>query len=213
MTATTPSPDPTPDTPATAQTTPAVPPASTTLGLEAEPLRTRRPGWRHLDPSPETPADGGSDVDADSPAMSDEPPEQPSTRTGSSRGSSRAERKAIREGIRAGVISVAAGLHRWLARDEYDQAVSLYVADDQDAEEISKPASSLIVRRMGPGVMSPDIADAIDLGIAVAGYVSKQVQRWLYARQLRAAGAATHGPQPEVDLEQTGGVPQGGIPG
>jgi hypothetical protein len=199
-------PDPTPDTPASQTTSPQPDPPTPETNPETDttaPLRTRRPGWRKPPSSPDAVTDAGSEDAADSAETSDEQLEQPSTKTGSSRGSSRAERKAIREGIRAALVSVTGLAHQRLARDEYDQAVALYVADDQDAEEISKPASSLIARRMGPGIMSPDIADGIALGIAVAGYVSKQVQRWLYARQLRAAGATLHAPDADTATGST----------
>lgn len=172
-----------------------------------DPVRVHRMGWKKPDPgsqdqpqppSLDTGTDGSSFTGADSPEMSDDSPRPSSSKSGGSRGSSRVEAKALREGIKVAVAGIGAGLHRYLVRDEYAQAVGVGLADEQDQEGIATPAAKIAGRRMGPGIVSPDVADGIELAVAVAGYLMKQLEKLTQARRLRASGATVTGFQPDM---------------
>jgi len=197
----------------------ASPSTEQTTAPQEGPLKVSRPGWKKT-PSPESPSPSGTSPgpetgpgsagSASSPGSSDGPHERKQRKTGESRTSSRASAKAIEaaaQGIKVAFATATTVAHQLLARDEYDVALEVYLPDEQDLEEVSKPAASLIARRMGDGPANQDVADGIALGIALVGYITKQLAKLGQARQLRRDGTVVDGfqrdtthPEPEPAL-------------
>jgi len=99
---------------------------------------------------------------------------------------------ALRATIAQGVIIGSGMAHRIAARTEGQQAVGLYVADTEDADNIAGPLASIAHRRGGiaGGAISPDTNDAIQMLMGLAGYVSKQVGKTVAAKEIDAHLAA-----------------------
>lgn len=77
-----------------------------------------------------------------------------------------------------------------LALDDDDET---WLADDQDVDAVSTPAGRLIARKLPlpEGTDTSDLVDAIDIGIATAGYVLKNAMA--RARGLRERRRARNG--------------------
>lgn len=159
------------------------------------PPRVAPLAFRSATPDPTTPSSNtagatgdGTGGYPDSPRTSETPPEQDEISSGSSRESSRANLKGakfLREHI-ATAIDVATGIaHEFLARDELAKSVQLWIADEQDRDGISAPTASILARR---GVMegaTSDVADVIQLGIALGGYAFKQLAKMRTINRVR----------------------------
>lgn len=152
---------------------------------------------RNPNPAPAT--DDGSASDPGFPETSDEQPEQPQTRIGSSPESSRVKDSALlRKGISIGVSLVTRFAHQVVARDAYARHVGLLLADEQDAEEIAKPAARLVARKFDIPAIGGEAGDLVELITAVGNYIDKQVDRFFIASALRRNGAFT--PEHQADL-------------
>lgn len=90
----------------------------------------------------------------------------------------------------AGFAAVSGLLNDRLALDDEDET---WLADEQDVEAVSTPAGRLIARRLPlpEGTDTSDLADAIEIGIAAAGYVVKNAMA--RARGLRERRRARNG--------------------
>ncbi|MCL1872174.1 MAG: hypothetical protein FWF90_17430 [Promicromonosporaceae bacterium] len=101
-------------------------------------------------------------------------------------------KKHTQEGARNAVKMVGVGAHQFLARDEFEQAVGLYLTDETDDKAIGDPVGSIVHRHGWLGqAANPDVVDGVNALIGVGVYVWKQVQRAWAARAARAAAAAT----------------------
>jgi hypothetical protein len=191
-------------TPPSPSTSPLVDPPQTPASHQPEtegPIRVsplRFKSGSQPSPSPEVPAAAGPGDPVAPTVSSDKQPGPKSPKSGSSPGSSLVDQKLISEGIEGTVIAITGQLHELLARDAYDEWALVYLADEQDAKGIAKPATKIISRRTGDVTGgNPDIADAIAIGIAATFYLVKQLGRLLSAKRARRAGAniqATPGP-------------------
>ncbi len=73
------------------------------------------------------------------------------------------------------ITSLASG---FLARDQEEADLDLWKADDDDLTDISNPASRLIYRRLPDDAKGgSDPIDLVQLAVAVAGYVAKNLQK------------------------------------
>ena len=186
----------TPDPAQTATTTGSSGPTS-----NPEPVEFQGPGLQNLPPdttpkpSPAAATDGLSGPGESTP-NSDEQPEQPSTTNGSSPTSSTGKKltkEKLTEYLGRGVDVAGKLGWKYLARTEEQQAVGLYIADEEDAANIARPVASMLTRR-GVSVPGGDPSDVVDLVMGVVGYGAKQFERWMAARELRQQRKAdTHG--------------------
>jgi hypothetical protein len=102
--------------------------------------------------------------------------------------SSAVGKRATQEMCRQGVLMAGAGAHRWLTRDEIDQQVGLYLADEDDAKSIGNPVGSIVHRHGLLGdAANPDVVDGINALIGLGHYAWTQIKRAREARRLRRA--------------------------
>ena len=95
---------------------------------------------------------------------------------------------ALVDPIKAGIVVGSNFANHALARDEDELEAGIYIADEDDAEKIARPTSRLLVRRMREdGLLNPDLADALEALVALAGYIGKVLQRRAEHRRSRAA--------------------------
>jgi hypothetical protein len=136
------------------------------------------------------PADDGSASATGWP--SDEPLDESDPDPTSSKASSGSPAKAFskaatKAAIAKGVLVGSAVVHRVAARTEGQQAVGLYLADADDAENIADPLAAIAGRREGiAGKVSPDTADAVRAMMGLANYMSKQIAATIAAREIDA---------------------------
>jgi len=177
----------------TSTPTPSIDP-ETTVQFQAPGLQSPPPNTTPR-PNPGAATDGSSGPAEWTPS-SDEPPEQPSETSGSSQTSSTGKkltREKLGQYIGSGVDMAGKLGWKYLARTEEQQAVGLYIADEEDAENIARPVASMLTRR-GVSVPGGDPSDVVDLVMGVVGYAAKQFERWMAARELhKQAKNETHG--------------------
>lgn len=140
-------------------------------------------------PASPPPADGDAFGSSRSewPTSPDESPDETSSPASSAEGTAKPlSEKALRLTARRGVLIASSMAHRVAARTELEKRAGLYIADDQDQELIGDPIASLLSRRgsITGGTVSPDLNDGIQLAMAVANYVGKQVSLATEIRQL-----------------------------
>jgi hypothetical protein len=98
-------------------------------------------------------------------------------------------------------VKVITGALATIAADEVEKEYGLWRADPDDVEGIAAPAARLVYRRLPDEAKGTDALDIFQLGLAVAGYLAKQLHRRAALRQLRATGQlqdqpADSGPAP-----------------
>jgi hypothetical protein len=174
---------------------PSVPTVDELRSTAGQPLAFLQPAEETPDPSspseasptswtPEPTAWASSSPDAPSDEMpSPAPTSSPASSTG------RGLRKAkVQEASRKVVLMAGEGAHRLLSRDDVDEMVDLYRADEEDAKSIGDPVGSIVHRHGLLGdIANPDVMDGINALVGLVTYGWKQVQRWRGARQVRAA--------------------------
>lgn len=143
----------------------------------------------------ETELDHGPDSGTDWPAA-DELDEMPSDESSAGTRSTGSSTKVanplngqgLRDTFRNGVILVSHQANQYLARTEAQRELELYLADDQDAENIGDPLARIVGRREGLGQVSPDTADLMAAMMGLAGYATKQIQKAAIASKIQARG-------------------------
>lgn len=153
------------------------------------PLSFSRP-----DPTEPTPAPPVTDnVD---PGYVDPPANDDPASTRSTFRVSTADRKPLKDALRTAVKTITGALNDHLTRDELEHDAGLYLADDDDQENIADPASALIARRTGANVSSnPDLADAIACAMALATYIGKQLALRRDLRKIRRGAQVIEQPE------------------
>lgn len=148
---------------------------------------------------------GGDSAGAGSPGPSDEPPASKPKGSGGSRTSSPVDSpEHVEKAIRSAVIGGTEAAHEFLVHDPVAKDVELLVADDEDADGIAQPGARLLARRLTSGINNPDLADGIELAIAVGAYIAKQLRKLQAVRRARRAEAASL-----EDLAEQAGEPVG----
>lgn len=107
---------------------------------------------------------------------------------------------SLRDTIAAGITSATSIAHHSLT-DDVGRAHHLYLATEEEVEMAAGSASAIIGRRLGPVVGSSELADVVQLGLAVVSYATRTFQNWRAAREARARMRA--------QMEQTGQQPAG----
>lgn len=87
----------------------------------------------------------------------------------------------------AGGITAATSIAHHSLTDDVGRAHNLYLATEEEVEMAAGSASAIIGRRLGPVVGSSELADVVQLGLAVISYATRTFQSWRAAREHRAA--------------------------
>jgi hypothetical protein len=134
-----------------------------------------------------------ADVDAsdseDEPSgygASPEPDDPTSSPTSSADGPLKPLGKAALRATTAQAILIGSAMaHRVAVRSEGQKLVGLYIADEEDADNIAAPLASIMHRHGGVGgAMNPDTNDALQAALGLAGFISKQVVKATQAREI-----------------------------
>lgn len=151
--------------------------------------------------SPETPGTGeelpGEDPGFDSagppPGESDR---SESAATGEKRSATQGSKRTIfaseenKQLARNAVLLGSVRVHQVLARTEGQIRAGLYLAEDEDAENIGDPLANIAARRTGISSDNPDVNDGIAAAIGFANYIVKQFTRAMVAKRFDADAAA-----------------------
>lgn len=131
--------------------------------------------FRHLDGSPsQIPAVPDPSWSTDgSPSSAPEPAED--SATPSIGKGVRLSKAGLRTGIGTGFRRVCKLLAVYLA-DEEEREFGLWVPDEDDVQDIAAPAANIVYRRLPEEARGGDVIDIIALGLAVAGYVGKNLK-------------------------------------
>jgi hypothetical protein len=147
-------------------------------------------GGGRAEPAPPAAADDGS-VSEDEPSeygASPEPDDLTSSRTSSADPGAPLKplgKAALKATTAQAILIGSAMAHRVAVRSEGQRLVGLYVADEDDADNIAGPLASIMQRHGGVGgAMNPDTNDALQAVMGLAGYVSKQVVKASQAREV-----------------------------
>jgi hypothetical protein len=87
-------------------------------------------------------------------------------------------------------VKISTGMvHTVAAKTEAQQAVGLYLADDEDAKAIGHPLAEIAYRRgdVVGGKLSPDANNLLQSVFGIVGYFTKQVQKVGVIRQIEGA--------------------------
>jgi hypothetical protein len=136
--------------------------------------------------SPSESGDGSASA-GEQPSDPSESPEETGPRASSADGPLKPLGKAALKATTAQAVLIGSAMaHRVAARTEGQRRVGLYIADEEDADNIGGPVASILHRRGGVagGQLSPDANDALQAIMGLAGYVSKQVVRVQQAREV-----------------------------
>lgn len=132
---------------------------------------------------PASPGGSGAPYDVES-----DPSEPRRTSSRASSAASSLGKRGTQEAARKAVLMAGEGAHRLLARDEVDEQLDVYRADEDDAESIGNPVGSIVHRHGWLGdAGNPDVVDGINALIGLATYGWKQFIRMREARRMRAA--------------------------
>jgi hypothetical protein len=175
-----------PDFPKSTPPPPSKPPLPTRVSLFA-PIPSSPPETSAADPSLSPPADGAPDWSTSGPSDPPDAPVPPSDTpsTGDIKVSKAGLRAAIGTGFRTGCRLFASFV---TTQEERDHGV--WVPDDDDVQDVAKPAASIVYRRLPDEAKGGDLIDVVSLGLAVVGYVAKNLQRRAEVRTLYALQAA-----------------------
>jgi hypothetical protein len=105
-------------------------------------------------------------------------------------------KSSLKKTFRSGVQITGGVAHRFGARTPGQQAVGLYLADDDDAAGIGDPLAEIASRRDAiGGKLSPDANNALQAAMAFGGYVAKQIAGLKIAAEHDAAFTGGQSPQ------------------
>lgn len=135
-------------------------------------------------PSPESsPSPSPHPLDADAgPSWSTDAPSDPSPSAGDSGGirSIGSELKLSKAGLRTGIGSGFRQVCKLLSAvvaSEHERQLGVWTPDVEDVDDVAKPATNLVYRRLPDDAKGGDVIDLFALGLAVVGYVGKALAR------------------------------------
>jgi hypothetical protein len=142
---------------------------------------------------PEAGTSGSLGQDAGTPSLStsapdDQGPAAPAEPSATrSTGSPVALSKAgIRAAVGTGFKQVCRMAAAFIALEE-ERQLGVWTPDDDDVQDVARHASNLLYRRLPDDAKGGDMVDVLGLGLALAGYVGKSLQRRAYVRRSMAA--------------------------
>lgn len=139
-------------------------------------------------------SDGTPDLPSPDPAASSDTP--------SSGSGVKLSKAGLRTGLGVGFRQVCKLAAAFLADQEAREA-GVWTPDEEDVKDVADPAASLVYRRLPDDAKSGDMIDLFALGMALVGYVGKNLQQAREIRALRQLQAAQGMPGPE----ESGPVP------
>jgi hypothetical protein len=93
--------------------------------------------------------------------------------------------------------------------DEEERALGVWAPDAEDVEDIARPATNIVFRRLPDEARGGDVIDIMALGLALAGYVGKSLSRRAQVRAIRqlqeAQGINVEQPEPAPPTFPGGG--------
>ncbi|NUO44667.1 MAG: hypothetical protein HOV82_21865 [Streptomyces sp.] len=122
----------------------------------------------------------------------DEPSGIPSTGSGV-----KLSKAGLRAGIGVGFRQVCKVVAGFIADQEQREA-GLWAPDAEDVEDVSKPAANIVYRRLPDEAKGGDMIDLFALGLALVGYVGKNLALRAELKTLRQLQEA-QGIQPEQE--------------
>lgn len=93
--------------------------------------------------------------------------------------------RSLKDTIASTITGATSVAHNTLT-DDVGRAHHLYLATEDEVEAVAESASAIISRRLGPVVGSSELADVVQLAIAVGSYATRTWQSWRAARTTRA---------------------------
>jgi hypothetical protein len=113
-----------------------------------------------------------------------------SSDTPSTKGSGvKVSKAGLRTGIGAGFRSVCKLVASFVA-DQEERELGLWTPDEDDVADISAPAANIVYRRLPEEARGGDVVDIMALGLALAGFVGKNLQHRAQIRAVRRLQAA-----------------------
>lgn len=134
-------------------------------------------------PSP-SPADAGPSW---SPAADEAPAGQPSGSGDTPSTGNPVTKAGIRTAVGSAVRSVT-NLVASIAATAAEQEFGLWRAEEEDVDALAAPASRILYRRLPEEAKGSDTVDLFTLGLALIGYVGKQLHRKAAIRKLLEGG-------------------------
>lgn len=149
------------------------PPSSTTGPTPSQPLRPHgEVNWSTDEPG----------------SLSDPEPTAPSDTPSIPKGV-KLSKAGLRTGIGSGFRQVCKLIASVIA-DQEERELGLWTPDEDDVDDISGPAANIVYRRLPEEARGGDIIDLFALGLAVAGFVGKNLQHRAAIRTNRRLQAA-----------------------
>lgn len=74
--------------------------------------------------------------------------------------------------------------------DEQERELGVWAPDTEDVEDVARPATNIVYRRLPDEARGGDVIDIMALGLALAGYVGKSLSRRAQLRAIRDLQAA-----------------------
>lgn len=141
-------------------------------------------------PSPSM-AEAGADLSSSTVALDDlpsvEPPE--SSDTPSIAKGVKLSKAGLRTGLGTGFRQICKLVAAFIA-DQEERELGLWQPDPDDVDDIAAPAANIVYRRLPDEARGGDVIDIMALGLAVAGYVGKNLQHRAQIRAVRRLQAA-----------------------
>lgn len=188
-----------PDSPSNSPTPPpAVPTSRLFSALPTPPPATSPSPSSPTTPSPNSPPDDAAGPTSSTSGTPGRPPgadESSATLSTGSGSSVRISKAGLRTAIGAAFRQGCRLIAVFAATTDLQRETGLWWPDDDDVQDVAAPAANLIYRRVPEEARGGDTLDLIQLGLALAGYVGKQLQRRAYLQQVEAL-TATAGETP-----------------
>lgn len=138
-------------------------PSSSPSPEDSPPSQSQSPGPDALRSSTDAPADPSSGLA--------EPSDTPSTGSGV-----KLSKAGLRAALGTGFRQACRVLAGFVAIEQ-ERELGVWVPDDEDVADVSRPATNIVYRRLPDDAKGGDVIDLFALGLAVAAYLGKNLQR------------------------------------
>jgi hypothetical protein len=150
-------------------------PQSTTSRLFA-PIPSSSPSPQDSSPSPsQSPGPDAPPWSTDAPDVPSSGPAEPSD-TPSTGSSVKLSKAGLRAALGSGFRQACRVLAGFVAVEE-ERELGVWAPDDEDVADVSRPATNIVYRRLPDDAKGGDVIDLFALGLAVAAYLGKNLQR------------------------------------
>lgn len=136
-------------------------------------------------------------------------PGEPSDTPSSGKGV-KLSKAGLRAGLGVGFRQVCKVVAAFIA-DQDQREAGVWTPDEDDVHDVSAPAANIVYRRLPDDAKGGDVIDLFALGLAVVGYVVKNLQHASEIRTLRQLQAAQGGVQAPDEQPAAATFPGGGF--